>query len=81
MLLGETSPSVLAQIEVKIQGPYWAEAVETQGVSKMVLVAAGIGITPYLSVLHRIAHEAGEAANQKRRGDLGSHKVHPRRCP
>ena len=69
-LLEERSPSKLAQIQVKIQGPYWAEAVETQASRKMVLVAAGIGITPYLSVLHRIAHQAGEVANQKRFSDL-----------
>ena len=69
-LLEERSPSKLAQIQVKIQGPYWAEAVETQASRKMVLVAAGIGITPYLSVLHRITHQAGEVANQKRFSDL-----------
>ena len=67
----ETTPdATLARTTVRIQGPFWAEAVETQGSTRMLLVAAGIGITPFLSVLHRINQQAEQVAYEKRNREL-----------
>lgn len=38
----------------------------------MVLVAAGIGITPYLSILHRIAHETEQVGFEKAKDKLST---------
>ena len=50
-----------------VQGPYWAPAVDMHYEPNMLLVAAGIGITPYLSILHRLTFaRRGEVVERQR---------------
>ena len=52
---------------IMVQGPYWAPAVDVHHEPNMLLVAAGIGITPYLSILHRLTFaRRGEVVEQQR---------------
>ncbi|XP_063687525.1 NADPH oxidase 5-like isoform X2 [Bolinopsis microptera] len=52
------------QIEVFIDGPYGAPAVDIFESEHAVLIAAGIGVTPYASILQTIVHKY-QLTNQK----------------
>lgn len=55
---------------LKVDGPFGAPASDVFSYDRIVLVAAGIGITPWISILRTILHGKNEGPRRLQRADL-----------
>ena len=53
--------------EMRVRGPYYAPALKARTARRPLLVASGIGITPFLSVLHAKVYEFANRELEERR--------------
>ena len=75
--------AVLAQPKVRIDGPYGSASEEVFNYKNLILVGAGIGVTPFASIMRTIALQSRRILNDKElyaepASTRGNHKVwHP----
>ena len=67
----------LKTVEMQFQGPFYAPAVNVVGEKRPICVAAGIGITPFLGIIHHyVAKHASVQVERKKEAILHNRRKH-----
>jgi hypothetical protein len=76
-VVSTTSPSERENIEMHFQGPFYAPAVNVVEQRRPVCIAAGIGITPFIGIIHHyVARHAAKKIEKAKNEMLTNRSVH-----